>query len=123
MNRPSVFPFLPEMHHLSGGYGLLPTGYPEMAHPSPGGSPHDNAGGGVEDEGAAPPGQQQPQYSDINHILGQILNITEQSLDEAQAGWLSDGAFEKGIRVECFLFASSSKTPAMSSWPPSPICL
>ena len=27
----------------------------------------------------------QPQYSDINQILGQILNITAQSLDEAQA--------------------------------------
>ena len=27
----------------------------------------------------------QPQYTDINQILGQILNITAQSLDEAQA--------------------------------------
>ena len=84
------------MHHLSGGYGLLPPGYP-LGDPvgSPGDpvgsplAPHDNGGGGMENsgDGGAPGGQQQqPQYSDINHILGQILNITEQSLDEAQGG-------------------------------------
>jgi len=81
------------MHHL-GGYGLLPAGYPNMGdmsqHPqSPGDAggsphaPHDNGGGGGLDDSGG--GGQQPQYSDINHILGQILNITEQSLDEAQA--------------------------------------
>lgn len=29
------------------------------------------------------------QYTDINQILDQILNITDQSLDEAQVGWHS----------------------------------
>ena len=43
-------------------------------------SPHANTNGGATDgsevEGA--------KYSDINAILDQILNITDQSLDEAQ---------------------------------------
>jgi len=84
------------MHPLSGGgYGQpLATGYStpghvgDVAQQSPGdaaGSPpgtQDN-GGGQENNGGATGGQ--PQYSDINQILDQILNITDQSLDEAQA--------------------------------------
>lgn len=81
------------MHPLSsGGYQPLTSasGYGGMegGQQSPPdqqvGSPHDpsngadhNGGGGA---GAA------PHYSDINQILDQILNITDQSLDEAQVG-------------------------------------
>ena len=60
------------------GYGL--DGQQQSPSADQAGSPHtpadQNGGGGG---GAA-----QPQYSDINQILDQILNITDQSLDEAQ---------------------------------------
>ena len=86
------------MHPLSGGgYGQsLATGYStpghvgDVAQQSPGDAagsppgPQDNGGGQENNGGAAGPGGQ-PQYSDINQILDQILNITDQSLDEAQA--------------------------------------
>jgi len=57
------------------GYGMVEGGH-EAASPPPA---NGNNGGGGETEGEA------PRYSDINQILDQILNITDQSLDEAQA--------------------------------------
>ena len=86
------------MHPLSGGgYGQpLAAGYStpghvgDVAQQSPGDAagsppgPQDNGGGQENNGGAGGPGGQ-PQYSDINQILDQILNITDQSLDEAQA--------------------------------------
>ena len=51
-----------------GGYGLEGAGQQQPT------SPHTN--GTEADEGS--------KYSDINSILDQILNITDQSLDEAQ---------------------------------------
>ena len=67
------------MHHLSGGYGLLPPGYPsgEMVPQSPGDpvgsplAPHDN-GGGLENSGdGGAVGGQQPQGGDsIENIFG-----------------------------------------------------
>jgi hypothetical protein len=70
------------MHPLSsGGYGYSTPGM-DTQQQSPGdvaGSPQDPSNG---DQNGAGVGQ--PQYSDINQILDQILNITDQSLDEAQ---------------------------------------
>jgi len=71
------------MHPLSGGYGGY--GLDTQQSPQEAGSPQDpNAGGNgaVADAGQNGSG---PNYSDINQILDQILNITDQSLDEAQA--------------------------------------
>merc|ERR1739838_458589 len=45
------------------------------------GSPPPNGN----NENAASPENEGPRYSDINLLLDQILNITDQSLDEAQA--------------------------------------
>ena len=81
------------MHPLGGGgYQPLTAGYSGMegqqSPPDQAGSPQDNGTGaagaadGQNGAGAAAGGQ--PQYSDINQILDQILNITDQSLDEAQ---------------------------------------
>ena len=70
------------MHPLSGGYGGY--GLENQQSPQEAGSPQDpNAGGNgaVADAGQNGSG---PNYSDINQILDQILNITDQSLDEAQ---------------------------------------
>ena len=70
------------MHPLSGGYGGY--GLDTQQSPQEAGSPQDpNAGGNgaVADAGQNGSG---PNYSDINQILDQILNITDQSLDEAQ---------------------------------------
>lgn len=53
------------------GYGMVEGGH-EAASPPP---PNGNGEGESE----------APRYSDINQILDQILNITDQSLDEAQA--------------------------------------
>lgn len=53
------------------GYGGM-----EAQSPTP---PDASNGNGVEGE------SESPKYSDINNILDQILNITDQSLDEAQA--------------------------------------
>ena len=52
------------------------------------GSPHDpsNGGGADQNGGGLPGAGGAPHYSDINQILDQILNITDQSLDEAQVG-------------------------------------
>lgn len=83
------------MHPLnSGGYQPLSAGYSglEASSPPPGsvdqtGSPNQdpsNGQGGNGDVGQNGGGGQ-PQYTDINQILDQILNITDQSLDEAQA--------------------------------------
>ncbi len=89
------------MHPLgSGGYQPLSAGYSGLDSQQ---SPSDQAGSPVQDPSnggagdaaaaaaaaaAATPGQNgsgaAPQYSDINQILDQILNITDQSLDEAQ---------------------------------------
>ncbi len=74
------------MHPLSGGGGYQPPtsvgGYAAAQSPSDaGGSPQDGTGAGVAGGGG---GGGQPHYSDINQILDQILNITDQSLDEAQ---------------------------------------
>ena len=82
------------MHPLnSGGYQPLSAGYSglDAASPPPGsvdqtGSPNQdpsNGQGGNGDVGQNGGGGQ-PQYTDINQILDQILNITDQSLDEAQ---------------------------------------
>ncbi|XP_059094764.1 homeobox protein extradenticle-like isoform X2 [Tigriopus californicus] len=81
------------MHPLSsGGYQPLSAGYSGMdaASPPPGsadqaGSPHGDPSNGGNDGQNGAGGGGQPQYTDINQILDQILNITDQSLDEAQA--------------------------------------
>jgi hypothetical protein len=87
------------MHPLGGGgYQPLAAGYSGMegaqspgAHAASvadhgGGSPAaggDHNGGGDGQNGGGHVAAA-PQYSDINQILDQILNITDQSLDEAQ---------------------------------------
>merc|ERR1712012_600550 len=70
------------MHPLSGGYGGY--GLENQQSPQEAGSPQQDPSGG---NGAVGEGQNGsgPNYSDINQILDQILNITDQSLDEAQA--------------------------------------
>ena len=90
-----LFPASSMMHPLSsGGYQPLsaaPGGYGmegQQQSPPPDqqvGSPHDPSNGGADQNGGAGPGGA-PHYSDINQILDQILNITDQSLDEAQVG-------------------------------------
>ena len=86
------------MHPLS-GYQSLSQGYSglEGQQQSPpmdqAGSPPSNGGAAAPEAGAghngsggehgAPAGGQTP-YTDINTILDQIMNITDQSLDEAQ---------------------------------------
>merc|ERR1712110_1360748 len=70
------------MHPLSGGYGGY--GLENQQSPQEAGSPQQDPSGGG--NGAVGEGQNGsgPNYSDINQILDQILNITDQSLDEAQ---------------------------------------
>ncbi len=74
------------MHPLSGGYGGY--GLEGQQSPQEAGSPQDPNGGGTTAAAvvSADNGQNgsAPNYSDINQILDQILNITDQSLDEAQ---------------------------------------
>ena len=101
------------MHPLGGGgyppigagYGLDAAAAAAAAavaagHQSPDGStdPGNAAGNGDQNGGAGNAGGMgggsTPQYSDINQILDQILNITDQSLDEAQVG-----PFETMIRL------------------------
>ncbi len=64
-----------------------PGGEHQAGSPVQPGDP-SNGGGEGASGGASTPGQNgsggTPQYSDINQILDQILNITDQSLDEAQ---------------------------------------
>ena len=88
---------LSSMHPLSSAaayqqsmasYGSAAAGMEGQQSPPEGaGSPQDPANGG---NGAGGPDQHQnggstaANYSDINQLLDQILNITEQSLDEAQ---------------------------------------
>lgn len=76
------------MHPLSSAAYQASMGYPGMdaggqqQSPPDAGSPnthHDPTNGGGDQNG--PPSN----YTDINQILDQILNITDQSLDEAQA--------------------------------------
>jgi len=63
---------------LGNGYQAQPQ-YPGLDQPtSPGSTNGNSVEGGGEVDGS-------PKYSDINAILDQILNITDQSLDEAQA--------------------------------------
>ena len=75
------------MHPLSRAAYQASMGYPGMdaggqqQSPPEAGSPnthHDPTNGGADQN--APPSN----YTDINQILDQILNITDQSLDEAQ---------------------------------------
>ena len=75
------------MHPLSSAAYQASMGYPGMdaggqqQSPPDAGSPnthHDPSNGGGDQNG--PPSN----YTDINQILDQILNITDQSLDEAQ---------------------------------------
>ena len=75
------------MHPLSSAAYQASMGYPGMdaggqqQSPPDAGSPnthHDPSNGGGDPNG--PPSN----YTDINQILDQILNITDQSLDEAQ---------------------------------------
>ena len=49
-------------------------------------APAANGNNGVQDGQQGTEGEG-PKYSDINNILDQILNITDQSLDEAQVGF------------------------------------
>jgi hypothetical protein len=63
-----------------GGYPGMDAGGQQQSPPEAG-SPnthHDPSNGGGDQNG--PPSN----YTDINQILDQILNITDQSLDEAQ---------------------------------------
>jgi len=71
------------MHPLSGGYGGY--GLENQQSPQEAGSPQDPNAGGNGAVGDAGQNGSGPNYSDINQILDQILNITDQSLDEAQA--------------------------------------
>ena len=75
------------MHPLSGGYGGY--GLENQQSPQEAGSPQQDPSGG---NGAVGEGQNGsgPNYSDINQILDQILNITDQSLDEAQVCWFHE---------------------------------
>lgn len=59
------------MHPVPGQVGMLPQGY--------GMQPVDPNHGGQ------PPTEQDGRKQDIGEILQQIMNITDQSLDEAQA--------------------------------------
>ena len=63
------------------GYGSEMGG--QQSPPEGAGSPQDPANGssGTDQNGGSGGGAN---YSDINQILDQILNITDQSLDEAQ---------------------------------------
>lgn len=70
------------MHPLSGGYGGY--GLENQQSPQEAGSPQDPNSGGNGAVGDAGQNGSGPNYSDINQILDQILNITDQSLDEAQ---------------------------------------
>ena len=70
------------MHPLSGGYGGF--GLENQQSPQEAGSPQDPNAGGNGAVGDAGQNGSGPNYSDINQILDQILNITDQSLDEAQ---------------------------------------
>ena len=80
------------MHPLnSGGYQPLSAGYSglDASSPPPGsvdqaGSPNQDPNNGGNGDVGQNGGGGQPQYTDINQILDQILNITDQSLDEAQ---------------------------------------
>jgi len=104
------------MHPLGGGgYQPLTAGYSGMegaqspgAHSAapPGADPstgspsgqagdHNGGGDGQNGGGHVPT---QPQYTDINQILDQILNITDQSLDEAQVKELLETGM---ISIEC----------------------
>ena len=78
------------MHPLSGGYGGY--GLENQQSPPEAGSPPDpNAAAGGNGAVAEAGGGQNgsgPNYSDINQILDQILNITDQSLDEAQVRYI-----------------------------------
>ena len=77
------------MHPLSSGgyqpYGMEGGGGQQSPPDQQVGSPHDPSSNGAPDHqngGGGAVGA--PHYSDINQILDQILNITDQSLDEAQ---------------------------------------
>ena len=69
------------------GYGAVPGMDGGGGQPSPSvegaGSPHgpDGTGGPADHQNGSGGGAN---YNDINQLLDQILNITEQSLDEAQ---------------------------------------
>jgi pre-B-cell leukemia transcription factor 1 len=71
------------MHPLSGGYGGY--GLESQQSPQEAGSPQQDPNGGAAAVGDNGQNGSAPNYSDINQILDQILNITDQSLDEAQA--------------------------------------
>lgn len=80
------------MHPLTGsGYQPSLGGYGGMEgqqSPQEAGSPQQDPNGGAAVAAASGGADQNgsgPNYSDINQILDQILNITDQSLDEAQA--------------------------------------
>ncbi len=84
------------MHPLSGGYGGY--GLEGQQSPQEAGSPpqQDPNGGAATGAGAAVVSTDNngggqngsaPNYSDINQILDQIMNITDQSLDEAQVSF------------------------------------
>ena len=62
------------------GYGLEGQ---QPTSPAPAG----NGTNGVQQDGVVGTEGEGPKYSDINNILDQILNITDQSLDEAQVGF------------------------------------
>jgi len=64
------------MHPLSGGYYGLEN--QNQQSPQEAGSPDPSAGNGAVAEGQNANGSG-PNYSDINNILDQILNITDQS--------------------------------------------
>jgi hypothetical protein len=70
------------MHPLSGGYGGY--GLESQQSPQEAGSPQQDPNGGAAAVGDNGQNGSAPNYSDINQILDQILNITDQSLDEAQ---------------------------------------
>ncbi|CAH0385742.1 unnamed protein product [Bemisia tabaci] len=77
------------MHPVSGQVGMMPQPYMPVPDPSHGNNPSAEEGG---------------RKQDISEILTQIMNITDQSLDEAQARM----SMLKGVRI-----ASISSEPSL----------
>ena len=112
------------MHSIGGGgFGSFSTGFSSMDGAQQN-SPHDgngaaspqdptNAGSSTaaSGNGTPTPGLDtgQPQYSEINQILDQILYITDQSLDEAQVNYYSN-VFQPSLHYSVLTLKSPSSS-------------
>ena len=94
-------------NYLEGNQQSPPEGQVGSPDPNNPGNGNENGGGSTASSGGGGGGTSNATYSDINQILDQILNITDQSLDEAQViqfftgrGFLK-GRFTFRIKKSC----------------------